>query len=58
MECRVLPIGGQYPLTDGERADLIQVVEGYTSPPDREAARRGIEWMHEHHRRLGQASRF
>jgi hypothetical protein len=27
----------QYPLTDAERADLIQVVEGYTSPHDSEA---------------------
>ena len=28
--------------------------EAYTSP----AARRGIEWMREHYRRLGQAPRF
>jgi len=35
----------QYPQTDAERADLVQVVEGYTSPHDHDAARRGIEWM-------------
>jgi hypothetical protein len=46
----------QYPLTDAERADLIQVVEGYTSPTT--AKRPGAEWMREHRRRLGQASRF
>lgn len=48
----------QYPLTEAERADLIQVVEGFTGPHDHEAARRGIEWMREHYRRLGQAPRF
>ena len=48
----------QYPLTDAERADLIQVAEGYTSPHDHNAARRGVEWMREHYRRLGQAPRF
>jgi hypothetical protein len=48
----------QCPLTDAERADLIQVAEGYTSPHDHDAARRGIEWMREHYRRLGQAPRF
>jgi hypothetical protein len=47
-----------YPLTDAERADLIQVAEGYTSPHDHNAARRGVEWMREHYRRLGQAPRF
>jgi hypothetical protein len=41
----------QYSLTDAERADLVQVVEGYTSPHDHDAARRGIEWMREHYRR-------
>jgi len=40
----------QYPLTDAERAALIQVVD--------DAARRGIEWMREHSRRLGQTPRF
>src|SRR5215831_16495552 len=44
----------QYPLTENERADLIQVVEGFTSPHNHDAARRGIEWMREHYRRLGQ----
>jgi hypothetical protein len=44
-------------LTDAERADLVQVVEGYTSPHDHDAARRGIEWMREHYRRLGQTVR-
>jgi hypothetical protein len=39
----------QYPLTDAERADLVQVVEGFTSPHDHDAARRGIEWMREHY---------
>jgi hypothetical protein len=34
----------QYPLTEAQRADLVQVVEGFTSPHDRDAARRGIEW--------------
>jgi hypothetical protein len=48
----------QYPLTDAECADLIQVVEGYTSPHDHDAARRGIEWMREQSRRLGQTPRF
>jgi hypothetical protein len=48
----------QYPLTAAERADLVQVVEGFTSPHDREAARRGIEWMRERYRRLGQTPRF
>jgi hypothetical protein len=33
----------QYRLTDAERPDLIQVVEGFTGPHDHEAARRGIE---------------
>jgi hypothetical protein len=28
------------PLTDAERADLVQVVEGYTSAHNHEAARR------------------
>jgi hypothetical protein len=37
----------QYRLTDAERADLIQVVEGFTSPHGHEAARQGIEWMRE-----------
>jgi hypothetical protein len=46
------------PLSESERADLIQVVEGFTSPHDREAARRGIEWMREHYRRQGEAPRF
>ena len=46
----------QYPLTDAERADLVQVVEGYTSPHDHDAARRGIESMREHSRRLGQTA--
>ena len=36
----------QYRLTDGERADLTQVVEGHTGPHDDDAARRrGIELM-------------
>jgi hypothetical protein len=48
----------QYRLTDAERANLIHVVEGYTSPHDHGAARRGIEWMREHSRRLGQTPRF
>ena len=48
----------QYPLIDAERADLVQVVEGYTSPHDHVAARRGIERMREHYRRLGQTPRF
>jgi hypothetical protein len=48
----------QYPLTDAERAYLVQVVEGFTGPHDHAAARRGIEWMREHYRRLGQAPRF
>jgi hypothetical protein len=48
----------QYRLTDTERADLIQVVEDFTSPYDRDAARRGIEWMRERYRQLGQAARF
>ena len=43
----------QYPLSESERTDLIQVVEGFTSPHDHDAARRGIEWMREHYRRLG-----
>ena len=43
----------RYRLSDTERADPIQVVEGFTSPHDHEAARRGIEWMREHYRRLG-----
>ena len=30
------------------RFSLTQVVEGYTSPRDQDAARRGIEWMREH----------
>ena len=30
------------------RFSLTQVVEGYTSPHDHDAARRGIEWMREH----------
>jgi hypothetical protein len=30
------------------RFNLTQVVEGYTSPHDHDAARRGIEWMREH----------
>jgi hypothetical protein len=42
----------QYALSDAERADLIQVVEGFTGPHDDEAARRCIEWMREHYRRL------
>jgi hypothetical protein len=45
----------QYPLTDAERANLIQVVEGFTGQHDHEVARRGIEWMREHYRWLGQA---
>ena len=48
----------QYPLSESERTDLIQVVEGFTSPHDRDAARRGIEWMREHYRWLGQMVRF
>ena len=48
----------QYPLTEAERADLTQVVEGFTSPHDHAAARRGIDWMREHYRRLGQTPRF
>src|SRR5215471_13698612 len=48
----------QYTLTDAERADLVQVVEGYTSPHDHDAAQRGIDWMREHHRRRGQTPRF
>jgi hypothetical protein len=34
----------QYPLTDAERADLIQVVEGCIKPARPRGARRGIEW--------------
>ena len=30
--------------------------EGFTGPHDHEAARRGIEWMREHHRRQGQGA--
>ena len=41
-----------------ERADLIQVVEGFTSPHDSEAARREIEWMREHYRRLGRPAQL
>jgi hypothetical protein len=37
----------QYPLTVAERADLVRVVKGYTSPHDHDATRRGIEWMRE-----------
>jgi hypothetical protein len=37
----------QYPLTDAERADLVQVVEGFTSPRGHDAARCGIDWMRE-----------
>jgi hypothetical protein len=47
-----------HPLTESERADLIQVVEGYTSPHDHDAARRGIEWMREYLRRQGQVPGF
>ena len=43
----------QYPLSESERTDLIQVVEGFTSPHDHDAARRGIESMREDYRRLG-----
>ena len=46
----------QYRLSDAERADLIQVVEGFTSSHDHEAARRGIEWMREHYRLLGRGT--
>jgi hypothetical protein len=48
----------QYPLSDAERADLLQVVEGFTVQHDHKAARRGIEWMREHSRRQGQTPRF
>jgi hypothetical protein len=40
------------------QATLVQVVEGYRSPHDYDAARRGIEWMRDHYRRLGQTPRF
>jgi hypothetical protein len=36
----------------------FQVVEGSTSPYDRDATQREIEWLREHYRRLGQAPRF
>jgi hypothetical protein len=49
----------QYPLTDpASTLTWSQVVEGYTSPHDHDAARRAIERMREHYRRLGQAPRF
>jgi hypothetical protein len=41
----------RYPLTEAERADLIQSIEGCTSPHDHAAARRGIERMCEHYLR-------
>jgi hypothetical protein len=48
----------QYPLTEAERADLIQVVEGFTGPHDHEAARRGVEWMRPHLWPAGATQRF
>jgi hypothetical protein len=38
----------QYPLTEAERADLIRVVEGDTSPRDREAPGAGSSGRAEH----------
>ena len=47
----------QYRLSDAERVDLIRLSRAIRAHMTT-AARRGIEWMGEHYRRLGQAPWF
>jgi hypothetical protein len=47
-----------YRLTDKLRHQLTEVVNGYISRCDEDAARAGIEWMRERYREAGQTPRF
>jgi hypothetical protein len=40
------------------RYQLIQVVQGYISDCDEDAARAGMEWMRKRYRALGERPRF
>jgi hypothetical protein len=45
-------------LTDEQRAQLVEVVHGFTGPCDQTKARLGLKWMCERYRRRGQTSPF
>jgi hypothetical protein len=47
-----------YGFPDAVRKQLTEIVEGYTSRCDEDAARKGIEWMHEQARVRGETPRF
>ena len=45
-------------LSEEVREQLVQVVHGYVGPCDPSVARKGIEWMRERYRAVGQTPRF
>jgi hypothetical protein len=45
-------------LSDELRRQLAEVVNGYVGPCDASEARKGIEWMRERYRAVGQTPRF
>src|SRR5262245_53290362 len=47
-----------HPLTDDERAQLTEVVHGYTGPCDVIAAREGLAWLRERYRERGERAPF
>ena len=51
-------LAGDYKLSDKLRYQLTQVVHGYTGGCDKDAARKGLEWMRERYRERGQVQTF
>ena len=52
---RALHYLANHPLTEDERAQLTEVVHGYTGPCDVVAAREGLAWLRERYRAVGDA---
>jgi hypothetical protein len=48
----------RHTLGDELRYQFTQVVEGYISRCDEDAARKGMEWMRERYRAVGETPRF
>jgi hypothetical protein len=47
-----------HPLSEDERAQLTEVVHGYTGPCDVIAAREGLAWLRERYRERGERPPF
>jgi hypothetical protein len=55
---RALHYLANHPLTEDERAQLTEVVHGYTGPCDVVAAREGLAWLRERYRERGERAPF